>query len=98
MTSKRSSEGGSSGAALIALSLVTGVAREAVDGVPVVKQVIGVLSQILFLAEKGEKNREALRVLAETSFAFAEAIPKVLDGRQLEGALSDILLTVLTFS
>ncbi|EJD38084.1 hypothetical protein AURDEDRAFT_187854, partial [Auricularia subglabra TFB-10046 SS5] len=95
MSSRSSQEGAGAGAALFALRVITVVAREAVDGVPVVKQVIGVLSHILSLAEKGDRNREALRVLAETSFAFAEAIKNVLDGQQLDGLLSDSLGTVL---
>ncbi|EJD38086.1 hypothetical protein AURDEDRAFT_187856 [Auricularia subglabra TFB-10046 SS5] len=95
MASDSARRGGGAGAALAALSLVFNVAREAVDGVPVVKQVVGVLSQILSLAEKGDKNREALRVLAVTSFAFAEAIPKVLNGQQLEGDVVDSLENVL---
>ncbi|EJD38070.1 hypothetical protein AURDEDRAFT_172831 [Auricularia subglabra TFB-10046 SS5] len=95
MPSKSPREGGGTSSALAALSLVSDVARQAVDGVPVLKQVVGVLSQILSLAEAGDKNREALRVLAETSFAFAEAIPKVLNGQQLEGAIADSLEAVL---
>ncbi|EJD33258.1 hypothetical protein AURDEDRAFT_177666 [Auricularia subglabra TFB-10046 SS5] len=95
MAPDSSRQGGSTGSAVAALSLVSNVVREAVDGVPVVKQVVGVLSQILSLAEKGEKNREALRMLAETSFAFAEALPKVLNGQQLEGPIADSLEAVL---
>lgn len=82
-------------ALLGAASAATSIAREAVDGVPLAKQVIGSIARVLELAEKADRNREALRALAEQALAFAEAIPAALNGQQLNPVLSHSLEKIL---
>ncbi|EJD38073.1 hypothetical protein AURDEDRAFT_172834 [Auricularia subglabra TFB-10046 SS5] len=78
-------------AAITALVFAADVAVAAVDGVPVVKQVVSVLARVLLLAEKVDKNRGALQDLSEKAQAFAQAIRSAQDRWQVNTLLSHAL-------
>ncbi|EJD46673.1 hypothetical protein AURDEDRAFT_164129 [Auricularia subglabra TFB-10046 SS5] len=80
-----------SSAALTGLSLAANIAHEATDGVPVVNQILGVVLRIVILAEKVERDREALHSLAERSQKIAQRIQDVLSSREpSEGILRSL--------
>lgn len=62
------------------------ITQEAVDGGPV-KQLVGAFPRIIALAEKADRSRQALYTLAERALDFCHAVPKVLDGRELDAIL-----------
>lgn len=76
--------------ALTGLAQVANLACEAADDVPVVKQILALVARIAGLAEKMDKNREALHALAERSVGFAHTVRAVAAGRPT-GALAPSL-------
>ncbi|EJD46797.1 hypothetical protein AURDEDRAFT_164251 [Auricularia subglabra TFB-10046 SS5] len=77
--------------ALAGASLTTQIALAAADGIPVVKQVLGVASHIIKLAEKMEKNREVFLALVEN----AKMLEPAVRDRALNGEMSRSLEVVL---
>ncbi|KZV96543.1 hypothetical protein EXIGLDRAFT_732977 [Exidia glandulosa HHB12029] len=77
--------------ALGAASLALKIAKEAAGDVPVVKQIVGVALSIVELAEKAEKNRDALRMLAEKAATLAQLVKQVVSDRTVDGQLVPLL-------
>ncbi|KZV96534.1 hypothetical protein EXIGLDRAFT_705322 [Exidia glandulosa HHB12029] len=76
---------------LTGASLALQIAKEATSDVPIVKQVVGVALNIVELAERAEKNRDAMRMLAEKAATLAQLVDKVVSSRIVDGRLSDLL-------
>lgn len=73
--------------ALSGLSLTTGVARDVADGVPVVKQVLGLAARVVSLAQHIDKNRTDLHALADRAKRMDAAITAALGDREPDGHL-----------
>ncbi|EJD35118.1 hypothetical protein AURDEDRAFT_175800 [Auricularia subglabra TFB-10046 SS5] len=85
--------------ALAGLVLTASVAHDMTDGVPIVNQILGAVSRIATLAQKIERDREALHALAVRSQKLARSITATLAGRAPEGEIMNSLQrarTVLT--
>lgn len=74
-------------AALAGLSLTTQIAVAATDGIPIVKQVLAVVSRIVTLAEDIDQRREALHALADSARTLGQRIEAVVSDRELEGEM-----------
>ncbi|KZV87605.1 hypothetical protein EXIGLDRAFT_723622 [Exidia glandulosa HHB12029] len=77
--------------ALMGASLALKIAKEATGDVPVVKQIVGVALSIVDIAEKAEKNRDALRMLAEKAATLAQLVKQVVSNRTVDGQLVPLL-------
>ncbi|KZV96532.1 hypothetical protein EXIGLDRAFT_420314 [Exidia glandulosa HHB12029] len=77
--------------ALTGASLALKIAKEATSDVPIVKQIIGVALNIVELAERAEKNRDALRMLAEKAATLAQLVKQVVSDRTVDGQLVPLL-------
>lgn len=74
--------------------MTASIAQEATDGIPIVNQILGAVSRILKLAEKIEKDREALHALADKSQKLARRITAVLKDRTPDGEIVHSLESV----
>ncbi|KZV96542.1 hypothetical protein EXIGLDRAFT_765213 [Exidia glandulosa HHB12029] len=77
--------------ALGGASLALRIAKEAASDVPIVKQIVGVALNIVELAEKAEKNRDAMRMLAEKAATLAQLVKQVVSDRTVDGQLVPLL-------
>ncbi|KZV87600.1 hypothetical protein EXIGLDRAFT_723619 [Exidia glandulosa HHB12029] len=77
--------------ALTGALLALKIAKEATGDVPIVKQIVGVALSIVEIAEKAEKNRDALCMLAEKAATLAQRVKQVVTDRPVNGQLVAIL-------
>lgn len=77
------------------MSLAVSLAREATDAVPVVKQTLGVAVRIMALAEKIDRDREALHALADRSLQLCRRVTNVMDGRTPDARILSSLERIL---
>ncbi|EJD46706.1 hypothetical protein AURDEDRAFT_164159 [Auricularia subglabra TFB-10046 SS5] len=78
-------------AALAAIGLTVQVAAAATDGVPVVKQILGVVLRIVTLVEKFEKDRDVLHSLADRARRTAQKLQAVLSRHEPGAEIADSL-------
>ncbi|EJD46727.1 hypothetical protein AURDEDRAFT_164180 [Auricularia subglabra TFB-10046 SS5] len=71
-------------AALAGLGLTTQLALAATDGVPIAKQIVGVVARIVTLAEDIEARRDVLRTLAETARSMGRRVEAVAAEHDME--------------
>lgn len=76
---------------LAGLGATTQVAVAATDGIPIVNQVLAVLSNIIKLAQEIEKRRDALHELAETARSLGPSIAALSSEGELGG---QVLLSI----
>ncbi|KZV86603.1 hypothetical protein EXIGLDRAFT_698246 [Exidia glandulosa HHB12029] len=60
--------------ALVGASATLKIAQQAVQSVPIAGEIIGIITHIIELADKVDKNNEALRGLADKAAAFARDV------------------------
>ncbi|KZV79825.1 hypothetical protein EXIGLDRAFT_734187 [Exidia glandulosa HHB12029] len=77
--------------ALSGASIALRIAKEATSDVPIVRQILGVTVNIVDLAEKIEKNREALHALVDKTATLAEAINNIVSGRIIDEQVTQLL-------
>ncbi|EJD46732.1 hypothetical protein AURDEDRAFT_164184 [Auricularia subglabra TFB-10046 SS5] len=74
-------------AALAGLGLTTQLAFAATDGLPIVKQIIGVVARIITLGQEIEARRDALLALVEDARAIGRSVEAIVSERELEGEM-----------
>ncbi|EJD46724.1 hypothetical protein AURDEDRAFT_164177 [Auricularia subglabra TFB-10046 SS5] len=74
-------------AALSGLGLTTQLALAATDGVPVVKQIVGVAARIVTLAQDIEARRDALHALVKNAQAIGQRVEAATRDRELDGEM-----------
>ncbi|EJD46719.1 hypothetical protein AURDEDRAFT_164172 [Auricularia subglabra TFB-10046 SS5] len=78
-------------AALAGLGLTTQIALAATDGVPIVKQIVGVVARIVILAQEIEAHRDALHALAENARSMGRRVEAVAAEHEMEGEMLSTL-------
>ncbi|EJD46705.1 hypothetical protein AURDEDRAFT_164158 [Auricularia subglabra TFB-10046 SS5] len=78
-------------AALAGLGLTTQIALAATDGVPIVKQIVGVVARIVILAQDIEAHRDALHALAENARSMGRRVEAVAAEHEMDGEMLSTL-------
>ncbi|EJD46703.1 hypothetical protein AURDEDRAFT_164156 [Auricularia subglabra TFB-10046 SS5] len=78
-------------AALAGLGVTTQVALAATDGMPIVKQIVGVVARIVMLAEDIETRREALHALVENARSMGRRVEAIAAEHEMEGEMLSTL-------
>ncbi|EJD46715.1 hypothetical protein AURDEDRAFT_164169 [Auricularia subglabra TFB-10046 SS5] len=73
--------------ALAGLGLTTQLALAATDGIPIVKQIVGVVARIVTFAQEIKARRDALHALVDDARAIGRSVEAVASGRELEGEM-----------
>ncbi|EJD46736.1 hypothetical protein AURDEDRAFT_164188 [Auricularia subglabra TFB-10046 SS5] len=74
-------------AALAVVGLTTQIAFAGTDGIPIVKQIVGVAARIVTLAQDIEARRDALHTLVENARGLARTVAAVTSDREIEGEI-----------